>query len=298
MYERLIRMLKMNDVEYKENQKLSSYSSIKIGGKARLFVMPDTTEKLVSVLQCLKNDGYPFKLVGKMTNLLPPDEDIDIPIVTTRRISGFKIDGYGEVVANTGESLSRILHTAADKNLGGAESLSGIPGTIGGLITMNAGAFGSEISGFFSEAVLYDIDKMAQRRASYADMRFSYRSSAVRGSSLVVLSVTLKLKRKSRQKVLSDIELYRQRRRSTQPNEPSLGSVFMRQGEIVPARLIDELGFRGFGIGGACVSEKHAGFIVNRGGASANDFKLLTEYIKSEALTHFGVALQEEVEYL
>ena len=148
MDERLLGMLKMNDVEYKLNQDLSALTSIKIGGIAELVILPDTVEKLISVAEYFRNKGSYFKIVGRMTNILPPDGKLLIPVVTTRRLLGFSVSD-GVVSANAGESLARILRACAVQNLGGCEALSGIPGTLGGLVAMNAGAFGSMISDFF-----------------------------------------------------------------------------------------------------------------------------------------------------
>lgn len=298
MDERLHRMLKMNEVEYRIDQELSSYSSIKIGGRAVLIILPDTLDKLVSLLDYFRNEGKAFKIVGRMTNVLPPDGVFDTPLITTRRLFGFSVDERGIVSANAGESLVRILRHTAEKNLGGCEALAGIPGTLGGLAAMNAGAFGSEISEFFIEACVYHIKNGKNFTLSRDDMSFSYRKSLLRDGNIILLSLKLKLIEKDRNAVLSDIEKYREMRLLSQPTEPSLGSVFMRSDGVIPARLIDESGLRGKRIGGAEVSEKHAGFIVNRGGATASDFKSLALYIKREVYLRSGATLIREVEYL
>lgn len=297
MDERLLGMLKMNDVEYKLNQDLSVLTSIKIGGIAELVILPDTVEKLISVAEYFRNKGSYFKIVGRMTNILPPDGKLLIPVVTTRRLLGFSVSD-GVVSANAGESLARILRACAVQNLGGCEALSGIPGTLGGLVAMNAGAFGSMISDFFIDGLFYDMKSGEKTHLTKSDVRFSYRSSALRRGDLLLLSLRLKLSKKECAEVLSDIEGYREKRRLSQPTEPSLGSVFMRGEGIIPAKLIDECGLRGVTIGGAEVSAKHAGFIVNRGGATARDFQQLARYIKREVKLKFGVSLSREVEYL
>ena len=298
MYERLIRMLKMNDVEYKTDQELSALTSIKIGGRAAIVIMPNTPEKLVLVIKYLVDEGIEYKIIGRMTNVLPPDGYFGIPLITTRRLSSFSLTDEGLLSSCAGESLYRILRFCAERNYGGCEALSGIPGTLGGLVTMNAGAFGSEISDFFLEAKAYDPETGKYLCLCKDDMRFSYRSSIVRGANTALLSLKLKLKRKPKADIISDIEKYRRIRTDTQPSEPSLGSVFMRCNGIIPAKLIDECGLRGKKIGGAAVSEKHAGFIINRGGATADDFKNLVEYIKCEVYLRFGVGILREVEYL
>ena len=298
MYERLIGMLKIHDVEYQTEVELSALTSIKIGGVAGLVILPDTPDKTVAVLNCLLNEGIAFKTVGRMTNILPPDGRVDIPIITTRRLLGFSVSDAGVVSANAGERLMRILRFCAERDLGGCEMLSGIPGTIGGLVTMNAGAFGAEISDFFIGAVAYDIKTRECVRLLRDDMRFAYRNSIIRESSLVILSVDLTLRRRSKDDIISDLNKYKRIRLDAQPIEPSLGSVFMRCDGVVPAKLIDELGLRGHSIGGAMVSEKHAGFIINRGGATASDFRSLVDYIKREVYVRCGIIIREEVEYL
>ena len=298
MYERLIRMLKMNDVEYKTDQELSALTSIKIGGRAAIVILPNTADKLISVACLLQNEGINFKIVGRMTNVLPPDGYFNAPIITTRRLLGFSVTDDGVVLAGAGETLARILRYCAEKDLGGCEALLGIPGTLGGLVTMNAGAFGSEISDFFSSALAYDIEGREYIYLSRDEMCFSYRNSVIRENRLLVLSVKLNLRPRQKASIIADIDKYRRTRINNQPTEPSLGSVFMRSDGIIPAKLIDQIGLRGKAVGGAMVSEKHAGFIVNRGGATAADFKSLAEYIKREVYLRFGVTIREEVEYL
>jgi UDP-N-acetylmuramate dehydrogenase len=298
MYERLIGMLKAHDVEYKVEAELSAYTSVKIGGVAGLIILPDTANKMIFTVDCLLDEGYTFKVVGRMTNILAPDGRVDIPLITTRRLLGFSLSEEGIVTAASGEGIMRILHYSAERDFGGCEMLSGIPGTIGGLVAMNAGAFGAEISDFFIGAHAYDIKHRKSVRLSRGDMRFAYRSSVLRGSPLVLLSVDLALQRKPMDAVVSDIERYKKIRLDTQPTEPSLGSVFMRSDGVIPARLIDSLGLRGYRVGGAVVSEKHVGFIINRGGATAVDFRTLVDYIKREVYLKLGVTIREEVEYL
>lgn len=298
MYERLIGMLKMNDVEYKTDQELSAFTSVKIGGKARLIIMPNTLDKLILSINCLCKEKIKYKIVGRMTNVLPPDECFDTPIITTRHLIGFSVTDDGVVCASIGESLLRIVRSCAEKDLGGLEALVGIPGTLGGLVTMNAGAFGAEISDFFVDALAYDTERLECIKLTREDMRFSYRHSAIKQSPLVLLSIKLILKPKRKEEILSDVDKYRQLRLNTQPKEPSLGSVFLRQEGILPARLIDDMGLKGERIGGAEISKKHAGFIINRGNASANDYKQLVDYVEREAYLRFGVSLIREVEYL
>ena len=291
-------MLKIHDVEYTAEAELSAHTSIKIGGVAGLIILPDTVDKMVFAIDCLLDEGYTFKVVGRMTNILPPDGRVDIPLITTRRLLGFSLSEEGIVTATSGEVIMRILRYSAERNFGGCEMLSGIPGTIGGLVAMNAGAFGAEISDFFTGALVYDIKARQFARLSREDMCFAYRSSVLRGSPLVLLSVDLALRRKPVEAIVSNIEKYKKIRLDTQPTEPSLGSVFMRGDGVIPARLIDSLGLRGYRIGGAVVSEKHAGFIINRGGATADDVRTLVDYVKREVYLKFGIVIREEVEYL
>ena len=297
MYEHLIGMLKVNEVEYQTQADLKALCSIRIGGVAGIVIFPDTEKKLVSVIEYLTNSGEDYRLVGNMTNIVPPDKYFYLPIISTRRLRGYSIkDGFA--VAMAGESIFRILNSAAPKNLGGPEPLCGIPGTVGGLVAMNAGAFGKEISDFLIDATVYDKTEGKTKRLSASEMRFSYRSSVLRDGNFILLSARFKLFEKPYSSIISDLREYRERRIFAQPTEPSCGSVFMRCGDIIPARIIDALGLRGLGMGGAVVSKKHAGFIVNLGNATAEDFCGLVERIKSEASVRLGVTLKEEVEYL
>jgi UDP-N-acetylmuramate dehydrogenase len=297
MHEHLVRTLKANEVEYRLNLGFCELCSIRIGGVATLVILPDTIEKLVFVLDYLRKNKQAYKIVGNMTNILPTDGEFTNPIISTRKIRTVKVDN-GIVNAHSGATAYAILKCALALGFGGIEPLSGIPGTLGGLIAMNAGAFGKEISDFLLDACVFDTESGRVFELSRDDLSFSYRSCAVKQRGLVVLSARLSLIKKDYAEIFADTIEYRRRRLSSQPTEPSLGSVFKRIDGQIPAKIIDTLGLKGTRIGGAEISKKHAGFIVNLGGATASDYKALVKYIKAVVYDKLQISLKEEIEYL
>ena len=179
------------------------------------------------------------------------------------------------------------------------EGLFGIPGTVGGMVRQNAGAFGYEISDRFKCATCYHPYTQSISNYSKDDMQFSYRDSILRNNSAILLNATFELIEKKRNDILAEIAEYKERRVTTQPLEyPSLGSIFKRYNGISAGYYIDRAGLKGHCIGGACVSSKHAGFIVNKGGATAEDYLKLIEYVKDKVYSVFGIELEEEIEVI
>lgn len=298
MNTRLQDFLNEKDVEYKRNSKIKNFSSIGIGEAADYILFPKNQEMLKSVLNFLKFSGINYKIIGRMSNLLPPDSFYDGALVSTKYIDGFSVS-RNMVLAECGIYFPLLVRKISQLNLGGLEPMAAIPGSLGGMVYSNAGAFGTQISDVLINAKVYrtDIDKV--EIFDNADLKFAYRTSLFKeNSELVLIEALISLVHKKKEDILGLINSYAKIRLSTQPTERSLGSIFKRVNGISAGYYIDKCGLKGFQIGGARVSEKHAGFIINAGDATSKDVKLLIEYIKQVVNNQFRVKLEEEIDYL
>ena len=295
----LLDFLKVNEVEYKENVETKHFSPRKIGGIADIVIYPDSESKMISALNFLSGNEICYKVIGKTSNILFPDNKIATVLIKSDKLRGFEILDDG-VKFSTGESLLANSRKLASLGIGGISELCGIPGSIGGLVRNNAGAFGKEIGELVKFVTVYSPAERQIIRFTNGDISFAYRSSKLKSQDFVILSAELKLPYNlSTSDVLGEIEKYKNLRRASQPiDKPSLGSVFKRPPCDFAARLIDESGLKGFSIGGAEVSKKHAGFIVNNGNATSNDFRALSNYVKQTVFERHGVQLEEEIEFL
>ena len=280
MLESLIGFLKKEDVEYKENYPMSRISSVRIGGDASLLICPSCIEKFISALDFIKKNAIKHKIIGGMTNILPCDGNYYGALISTRALGG---------VAPDGDTVG----------IGGLSELVGIPGTVGGAIAGNAGAFGKEISEVLVDADVYDLHRGCVERINVSELGFKYRDSIFKHSDhMVILCGRFRIIREDRDKINKQIIEIRHRRASTQPREPSLGSVFKRTAIGSAGRLIDVAGLKGTRIGNAAISERHAGFIVNLGGATAQEYISLAETVAERVYECFGVKPEREVEIL
>ena len=299
MQRELSDFLKMHDVEYKENLPLSSISPIGIGAEADAVVYPRDVEQLVSLLGFLENGKIIYKISGRMSNLLPPDKKYKKIIVRTDKLNCISLAGQ-DVTADCGVGMARLSNWLCDRGLSGFEELSGIPGSIGGSIVGNAGAFGREISDLLTEIILYDKNLKNVISVSPADMGFGYRRSNVLTFNYVVLGAKFHFAEDSLSSIKHRIEKIKEKRVKTQPvGMRSLGSTFKRPSNMISAsKLIDQCGLKGYRIGGAMISEKHAGFIVNIGGATAKDYIDLSDYASECVYSRFNIKLEREVEIM
>ena len=299
MREELLDFLKMNDVEIKENIRLCGLSPIKIGGEADIVVYPNSLNQLIDLLHFLKKIKIRYKILGRMSNVLPPDEKYTPLIIKTDLLNAISVNDQS-VTLHAGVSIPRLSAMLTSAGLSGLEPLSGIPGSIGGAILGNAGAFGREISELVEYVTVFDKSEESIIRIAPNVAEFGYRNSVFKRLPIVIFQVKLKLTRSDTQSVSAEVERYKAIRREKQPvGTPSLGSTFKRPKDgIYAAKLIDECGLKGFSIGGAQISEKHAGFIVNRGGASAKDYLAIADYAQKCVKNKFGIGLEREVEIL
>lgn len=272
---------------------LAPLTTMEIGGKCGLFVEPNSEECLREVLGACRSENIPYFLIGKGSNLLINRFD-GVVIKIGGNLGGFRIDG-NRVTAGAGGSLAALCAAAANEGLSGMECLYGIPGSVGGALYMNAGAYGGEMKDIVKSARYIDGEGNIAELSS-EEMKLSYRHSVFSENNFCILSVTLELKRGDRDAIKSKMSEVVQKRRDKQPLEfPSCGSTFKRPEGYFAAALIEECGLKGCTVGGAQVSEKHSGFVINRGGATFEDVMELVGHIKQVVREKKGVELECEM---
>lgn len=284
--------------KYQIDGKTADITSVRIGKTARLIVYPSSVEIFCSLLHKIKLNNYKFTILGNGTNCYFCDNYNGIVLCTKYLDSILVNDNL--IVAMCGANLSNLCAMALFHSLSGLEFAYGIPGTVGGALYMNAAAFGGAIGDLVEKTVVYDIESDTVLELDNKTQRFSSKKSIFsENKSFVVLQSCLKLTRAEYDTVKSKMQEYSKKRKDTQPlNMPSSGSAFKRSNGIIPSLLIDKCGLKGYKIGGAEVSKKHAGFIVNSGGATAQNINDLLSYIKAKVLKEFDVNLEEEIIYI
>lgn len=279
-----------------ENESMAQFSSFRIGGNARKICFPETRDEFAKLVTKLREDGEEFAVFGNCSNVLFPDEEYSGTIVLTTDLTDIMI--YGNViVADCGASMTKLATVAARNGFAGMECLYGIPGTVGGGIAMNAGAFGGTISDFVVGVTVLTLDgKIVE--LTKAQMDFDYRRSAVEENGYIVLGARFMLEEGDENRIRETMEKNMNTRKLKQPLAyPSGGSFFKRPEGYYAGALIEGAGLKGHRVGGAQVSELHAGFIINVGDATAKDVKRLGDYIVRHVKKEFGVTLEREVIY-
>ena len=278
---------------------LAPFTTFHIGGPIALFAEPQSTEQLTTVLRDLRQREVFSFVLGRGSNVLFPDEPIDGVAIRTCCLDRVAVMGH-TVTAQSGATLASIARAAQKAALTGLEFAHGIPGTLGGALFMNAGAYGGEMSQVVTSVLVYDSDRDETRRLAREQMEFFYRHSILQAHpEWTVLEATMTLEAGDAEAIDAQMQDYMQKRRDKQPLEyPSAGSTFKRPVGAFAGQLIEESGLKGYAIGGAMVSPKHAGFIVNTGGATARDVLALIEHVRSVVLRDHGVLLEPEVQIL
>lgn len=282
-----------------ENEPMRDHCSFRIGGPARLMAMPDSAEQTATLLRLLGEMGLAPFVMGNGTNLLVTDAGLDRVVVRMGDgMAEVRREGETGLRAGCGVPLARLAQRAQALGLSGLEFAHGIPGTLGGALCMNAGAYGGEMKDAAAETLALDAD-LELRVYRGAEQAFSYRHSAFSDGGAAVLSCLLRLTPGDPEEIRERMRALAERRRASQPLElPSAGSTFKRPAGAFAAALIDRAGLKGFAVGGAQVSEKHAGFIVNRGGATFDDVLRLMDHVRETVLRDSGVALEPEVKII
>ena len=295
MYDKLSLIIEKDRI--KENVPMSCLTTFKTGGNAKIVIYVESCNELKNVVKYLYENSIPYYILGNGSNLLVSDDGIDIPIITLgNNFSSVNVFDTC-ITARAGASLSSIAKIAAEHSLTGFEFAAGIPGTLGGALIMNAGAYGGEMNDVV-EAVSFIDPSGEEHIVSGEEMEFSYRSSALSDTNCIITGATLKLERGNKEEILNRMSELAAKRREKQPLEyPSAGSTFKRPIGHFAGALIESAGLKGYSIGGAQVSQKHSGFIINKGGATTKDICDLIEYVKSKVYKEHGVVLETEVKY-
>lgn len=297
--EALLQSLQANGIDIQTDCALSMQSTFRVGGAARAAAFPDTREKLITTLSLASAAGVRFAVFGNGSNVVFADEGFDGLVIFTGRCRELTVDG-DRIVADAGVSLAKIASLACANSLSGAEFMHGIPGTLGGAVFMNAGAFEGSMEQITVTSDYWDIETGERGSFVGEEHRFAYRMSVyAQNPRYVLLGATLALHRDDPAAIRAKMEDYMVRRKRTQPLEyPSAGSAFKRPVGYFAGKLIEDCGLKGKAVGGAQVSEKHAGFIVNAGGATAKDIRMLVEEIKQTVLQNTGVELECEIRFI
>lgn len=284
-----------NPIEIKQNEPMSRHTSFKIGGNADLYIIPHDMDALIETVRILKETETKRYFLGNATNVLFDDAGFHGAVVSLGNICAIKVI-ENRIIAEAGASLNLVCKTARDKELSGLEFAYGIPGSIGGAVFMNAGAYGGEMSQVIAQSTYLSLDDMTVHTIPLSAHEYGYRESVYRHNNWLVLSAVLELQKGEYDKINAAMNDYMSRRIDKQPLEyPSAGSVFKRYPGRYTGQMIEECGLKGYSIGGAQVSEKHAGFIVNKGGAASADVLALIEHIKNEVYKKFDCRIECEV---
>jgi UDP-N-acetylmuramate dehydrogenase len=281
------------EIETEENFDFSLHASIGVGGRARLAFYPKSAEELIRLLDGLEDSGVKYYVLGNLTNVLPPEQTEKV-VVSTRKLRGVQLRKNG-VFAYTGTRSSEFLRVLESVGLTGAEFLSGIPCTIGGAAFMNAGASGRYLSEIV-ESVLFYSEKQVEV-LSLQECDYAYKHSLFMQKKGVILGVNFRLKNSDSENIKRERIFYASKRAHL-PKGKSMGCVFKNPAGSVAGKLIDRSGLKGLRVGGACVSEEHANFIINDNNARVSDIKTLISIVKNAVFAQYKIRLEEEICYL
>lgn len=278
---------------------LKNHTTFKIGGNCIALIEPREVSDIVETIKICRENNIKFFVIGNGSNLLVPDEGYNGVIIKLKgEFSTIQVEGE-YLIVNSGAKLSEIYTVAYENSLTGFEFASGIPGTIGGAIYMNAGAYGGEMKDIVESVEVLDLDNFELRELKNEELEFSYRKSIIQRKNYIVTTIKLKLQKGNKEEINAVYEDLRERRNSKQPlNFGSAGSTFKRPEGHFASKLIEDAGLKGYHINDAWVSEKHSGFVVNKGNASFKEVMELIEYVQKVVFEKFGVKLETEVRIL
>ncbi len=283
-----------SDEDVKIDEKLSQYVNFKVGGPADILLTPTNKDQIVKTVSICKENNIPFYVIGNGSNLLVKDGGFRGVVILLTKVNNITVDG-DKVKAECGAMLKQVSDKAVESSLTGFEFACGIPGTVGGAVFMNAGAYNGEMSQVVESADVIN-EKGEIVTLTNEELDLGYRSSIVMKNGYVVLSATFKLKKGTIKSIKDLVADLTDKRESKQPLEyPSAGSTFKRPVGYFAGKLIQDAGLKGYTVGGAAISEKHSGFVINKGGATAKDILDLIHHIQEEVIRQFGVELHTEV---
>lgn len=290
----LENFLEKNKIESCFNESLKKYTSFKVGGNARCIAMPDSIEKASKLIKFLRENKIKFYFLGNGTNVIFNDNGYDGVIIKTTKIDNIQIENT-HVLVGAGVSLTYLSKLLAQRGLSGLECCYGIPGNLGGGTFMNAGAYGGEVSECI-KTVTYIDENGDIKTISKENCNFSYRHSIFMERKWLIVGVEFDMKNGESEKMLEFMESIMQKRKDKQPlDKPSAGSSFKRPTGYYAAALIEECGLKGFKVGGAQVSEKHAGFIINTGNATCEDIVRLADIVQKTVYEKKNVIIEKEM---
>ncbi|MCR4850243.1 MAG: UDP-N-acetylmuramate dehydrogenase [Lachnospiraceae bacterium] len=296
LYEYISSLVPTDDIL--TNEPMSAHTTFRVGGEASMLVRISSPDQLLKLIPYLNDIGEPYYVIGNGSNILVGDKGYNGVILEIGSgMSDIRVEG-NRIIAGAGALLSSIARAALENDLSGLEFASGIPGSIGGGVVMNAGAYGGEIRDVVTEVEVMSVDGQLMT-ISNRDMQFGYRTSIIKMRPFTVLSVTMELTPGDHTAIEDKMKELSARRKEKQPLEyPSAGSTFKRPEGYFAGKLIMDAGMRGYTIGGAAVSEKHCGFIVNKGNATAADVYEVIQEVEERVKERFDVTLEPEIVFL
>lgn len=286
------------ETRIKADEPMKMHTTFRIGGPAKYFVIPETKEEIRAVIECCKNADMPYYVLGNGSNLLVSDKGYEgVVIQIFKNMNQITLEG-NTITAQAGAILSSVASKALEAELTGFEFAAGIPGTLGGACVMNAGAYGGEM-----KDVLVNVEVLTQDGEILVipkeDLELGYRTSVIAKRNYIVLEATIRLTKGDKEAIKARMEELKVQRTTKQPLEyPSAGSTFKRPEGHFAGKLIQDAGLRGFQVGGAQVSEKHCGFVINKDQATAADVAELMKQVSAKVKEQFGVELEAEVKRL
>lgn len=288
----------LTEEQVKIDEPMKSHTTFRVGGPAAYFVMPRTAEEVAKVTELCAQENVPYYIVGNGSNLLVSDKGYDGVIIQIyKQMSQVEVKGC-EIYAQAGTLLSMVAKRALDAELAGFEFAAGIPGTLGGACVMNAGAYGGEMKDVLKSVTVLDKDGNVKKLAK-DELELGYRTSVIAKKGYIVLDAVIELQEGKAEEIKALMDDLKERRITKQPLEyPSAGSTFKRPEGYFAGKLIQDADLRGFQVGGAQVSEKHCGFVINKDGATASDVMELMRQVSDKVYDKFGVRLEPEVKRL
>ena len=285
------------DLKWAADEPMAKHTSFRIGGPAKRMAFPKTREQLVVLMGFLQDAGVKPLLIGNGTNLLVADKGLDTVVIdTSAELSHIELTDEGEIAADAGVSLAKLALFAWKNGLTGLEFAHGIPGTLGGGVVMNAGAYGGELKDVVRGVLAISPDGREERVFTNEEMQFGYRHSVLSDNGYIALFASLQLAQGDPAAIALTMRELNQKRNSKQPVQyPSAGSTFKRPEGHFAGKLIEDAGLKGVTVGGAQVSTLHSGFIINRSGATATDILQLISLVQNTVYDRFGVMLEPEV---
>lgn len=297
-YENIISIAKQLGCSYQADVPMKNYVTMRVGGNADLLIKPDSADSLCDLVKALNNENIPYYVLGNGSNVIFSDEGYRGAILLISNDFASLSVSCDTIKCDAGVTLSKLCQTALENSLSGLEFAWGIPGTVGGAVYMNAGAYGGEISQVISSCTYLD-EEMNIVTVKAEDMDLSYRHSMFTDTKKIILSAEFKLQKGDKAEIKAAMDEKMTARRTKQPLEyPSSGSTFKRPVGGYASKLIEDCGLKGTTVGGAQVSTKHSGFVINIGNATCDDILELIKVIKKTVFDETGIELEEEVKII